>query len=369
MQPKLELLKSTLPYRALENLRPPLTFKNPPIANHTPVFVTGGIGDTIISVGVCEALNKKVGDVVVYTKYEEAAKIFTDLPVLHEREITKKGFDWLINMNCISNFQFSHNFQGFKNSKVEQVFLDCEAFRKDGWDDFVVKHPWLDGLMAEKAVAEGLNRVSLAHKFLGLEPCTKNVYIEDSVPLPKRPYITVHDGFDETHLFKGRSMKNWDLQHWADFIKDLKSQMDILVVQLGGANSRVIRSADIKFTGVLSFRQSMKLLSRSMLHIDGDSGLVHAAHRLGVSSMVLFGPTNWDFFGYRDNINLKPRYCGGCWWLTKDWMQNCAMGHASPECMDSHDPEHVAACAYNFLTAGRRLEREYQRELEEGVPI
>jgi Glycosyltransferase family 9 (heptosyltransferase) len=369
VQPKLELLRSSLPYRALESLRAPLYFKNPPVADHTPVFATGGIGDTIISLEVCEELNKRVGDVVVYTKYVDAAKVFTDLPVKHEREVTRKGFDFLINMNCISNFQFSNTFKGFRNKALEKIFLDNFCFINQGWEDYVAKHPWLDCLMADKAVKEGLNRKTLAFKFLGLQPRPIPYrIIEDEVPVPKSPFITIHDGFDETHTFKGRSMKNWDLQHWADFIKEVKRNTGFLVVQLGGPSSRIIKSADLNFAGVLSFKQSMKMLSKSKLHVDGDSGLVHAAHRLGVRSVVLFGPTNADFFGYEENINMKPNYCGGCWWLKPSWMKECAMGHMVPECMDSHDPVPVAwkveqAC---FPTHIRRSVSDFEIE---GAPI
>jgi hypothetical protein len=62
---------------------------------------------------------------------------------------------------------------------------------------------------------------------------------------------------------------------------------------------------------------------------------------LGTRSCVLFGPTDADYFGYPQNINMRPGCCGGCWWTTDSWMDQCPRGFASAPCMDSIPPEDV----------------------------
>jgi ADP-heptose:LPS heptosyltransferase len=83
------------------------------------------------------------------------------------------------------------------------------------------------------------------------------------------------------------------------------------------------------------------IIASAELHLDNESGLVHMAACLGTRSCVLFGPTDADYFGYPQNINIRPGCCGGCWWTTDSWMDQCPRGFATAPCMDSIAPEDV----------------------------
>jgi hypothetical protein len=91
------------------------------------------------------------------------------------------------------------------------------------------------------------------------------------------------------------------------------------------------------------------VLKHSRFHIDIESGLVHLARCFGVRSCVLFGPTPADYFGYPDNVNLRPAECGGCWWINQTWMDQCPRGLSEAICMTGHDPERVAAAIIEAL--------------------
>lgn len=349
---KLKYLRDTHGARALQWKGPPRGFTDPPKSDHTAVRVTGGIGDLIMALGVGEALNCVVGDVKIYSKYPEIARMFSALPAVHEKELMENGLDWYISLNCLAFFVFSNNFDGFKNPKVTDLLVAHKKFVSSGvnWQYFIENHPHLDSALAREAVKQGLTRESTAYEFLGVGYLRQNrhpgYFNEMNRGLCSKfpfPYITVHDGFDTNHTeITGRATKTWDLQHWKFFVDAHRSAFPgHRVVQIGGPTSRRIANVDYDFVGALSFAESMEILNRSACHVDGDSGLVHAAHAMNVRSVVLFGPTNSDFFGYKENINIKAPYCGDCWWLNPDWVGKCALDFAVPECMDSINPREV----------------------------
>lgn len=370
----LESLRASLPYRAMEYKGPPRGFTSPPRSVHTAVRTTGGIGDLIMSIGACEALDRVVGDVHIYTKYPEIGRLFSNLP-MHDDIVPNaqmkrgdnRGLDWFINMNGPAYFQFANNFKGFLNKKVTDVLVAQRNFSTQGeWDYFVDHHPHLDGMLARAAVKKGFTREEITYAFLGLTYRRP----ENIMPLWVKPrpfsYITVHDGFDSNNIaVESRATKTWDLKHWRGFVEQFKQTYPkIKIVQLGGASSRRIIGVDVDRIGVGSFKDSMNILANSLVHVDGDSGLVHAARRFGVRSVVLFGPTNAKFFGYSENFNIEPTYCGDCYWLKTDWMAKCALGYETPECMNSILPDVVADHVSKIVSGSFIVEdgRVYLRE-------
>src|SRR6185369_8493444 len=90
-----------------------------------------------------------------------------------------------------------------------------------------------------------------------------------------------------------------------------------------------------------SLHEAAWVLKNSLLHVDGDSGLVHMARALHTKSIVMFGPTNSEFFHYEANEKLVSKNCTNCWWSTQDWMRSCPRGLKEPECMTSIAPHEV----------------------------
>lgn len=342
----LDELKSTLAIRSLDWKQPDYGYKSPPKARHTPFRITGGIGDLILGLGVAEALNDKLGDVVVYSKWPDVVEYFSPLDNYPDKTLTDYGFDFTVYCNSIVKFQIFNGFEGFRNPKLDAVYLHYRNFISTGpWKALIDHHPHLDNALAEEALKRGYNRETLPYAFLGLnfEPRSmgRNMYpAANEWAMGKKLFITVHDGFDGNNTdVKGRSMKNWNMHDWATLVRELKTY-NVEVVQLGAANSRKIDGANRTHLGA-DIKESFKVLRNSSLHIDGDSGLVHAAKIFGTPCVVMFGPTNADFFGYDTNINIKPNFCGNCWWLKLDWMANCPIGYEYPKCMDSITPRMV----------------------------
>ncbi len=154
-------------------------------------------------------------------------------------------------------------------------------------------------------------------------------------------YVTINygTGFASVHG-KNVIAKQWAFDKLCQFVKMFKHKYsNIKVVQLGTKTTPKVPDADEYFLG-----QNMELvkyiLAGSMLHIDSEGGLVHLASQLDTKCIVLFGPTMEEYFGYKENDNIRVGNCGGCY-ILYDEVDKCARGLECPECMNSITPELV----------------------------
>lgn len=163
------------------------------------------------------------------------------------------------------------------------------------------------------------------------------------------PYITFHDG-------KNRSgsqlpTRFWPTSHWQKLIHLLKAKFpDIKVVQVGGKDCPVYAEADVCLAGKTELTDLPELLNNALCHVDTESGLVHLAQFLNVRSAVLFGPSDVRFFGYAKNKNLSAGNCGGCMWMTSDWMTRCPLRNAKAGCVAEIPPEQVLSAVEEILS-------------------
>ena len=142
--------------------------------------------------------------------------------------------------------------------------------------------------------------------------------------LSGRKYITLQRGIGE----KGEATRCWPLENYEKLATLLKQKYpDYILVQIGSETASAIKNTDIDLRGKTSFEEVKVLLRNAELHIDGEGGLVHLRHCLGGGkSVVIFGPTNKEFYGYDENINMQSPVCSGCEWLTMNWQDKCPKG-------------------------------------------
>ncbi len=348
----LDDLRASRPFSAARLAYRPPPFLNPGVAEgFTPVLATGGIGDLVCSMGVIQELVRRVGPVHLWCNYPEVAHFLAKY--LFSKDELKifvgpfEGYDFWIRLNCLARFEFEKNFDGFKTEPMNSVFLTWSAYaRSEAWKHVIQFHPGMDYQAGNLAMEKGWKRWELPYHLLGLTPPKEPTRIMVEAPVYAfEPFITVHDGFDLTQgQFTTRATKTWDIGLWARLVAELKREYPgYNIVQLGAKTSRPIDGVDFNLCNKSSITESLKILSRSTLHIDGDSGLVHANAAMLGESVVLFGPTPAKFFGYAENENLESGNCGGCWWLSHSWMSECMLGYPGPICMESISVETVMA--------------------------
>lgn len=151
------------------------------------------------------------------------------------------------------------------------------------------------------------------------------------------PYITFHDGTSSAQTVGNkRPTRAWPAVRWCEFFRLFKREFpQIKLVQLGGKNSPIYEEADFNLVGKTPLSDVPSLLQGAKAHIDTESGLVQLAQYLDVKSVVIFGPTDQEFFGYAKNINLAAGPCGGCMWSTAGWVFACPLGHKAAPCTEA----------------------------------
>lgn len=314
------------------------TFAKPErVKGFTPILFKGGIGDAILSLPLLDEIVRRSERPQVYSAYPDVIRYFRTELSAYLCTKPFPGFDWWLSIETVPKFVFTKKFHQLPAQLLEMHATSKMISDNSDMERWVGYQPQFDFELWQDAIRMGLKRHTIGCHALGLpyKPRTK----ESKARIDMEPFITVHDGYDNSqNMVPYRATKTWNLRHWGRLVEMIKDRyQNILVVQLGSQMSRPIPGVDVNLSGRLRIEQSFNVLGRSVLHIDGDSGMVHAAHAMGVKSVVLFGPTPLDFFGYADNYNVAPPECGSCGWTHEDWMNRCAL-FDEPKCMDGIQP-------------------------------
>ena len=166
--------------------------------------------------------------------------------------------------------------------------------------------------------------------------------ILDEYGLKNSKYITITRSV-ELSQNHADNIRLWSIDYYKSLIDMLKAKYpEVKIVQLGIPRCEVLPDIDIDLRGKTNLEQLKVVIKHSLLHIDGECGMVHLKHFLYGKSAVLFGQTAIEYLGYENNINLKSDACNHwCEWIADDWQNNCIRGFKYPPCMKELKPEYV----------------------------
>jgi hypothetical protein len=330
-------------------------------------FITGGAGDIILNSGLIKQLDKDFGEIDVYADNPEVFELF------HGRKL--KGYspqaamadtEDMIQINsfgtvCDGLTRIGDYYRVFKPTSVLKDLISANHIflRKfPQINEWLQVHPHKDGEAAEFLKDHGYKRHTLPAAMLGY----RNIDVLNLRPEPLPylnlgKYITLHNGIGMNHLGHViRATKVWDIAHYNELIQMIKKEFpEYMIVQIGTPTGEPMKGVDFTFTG--SLVDAMKVVAHASLHIDGETGLVHAARSFGVKSIVMFGPTPSYWFGYDENTNIDLKMeCGPCWWSHNLWLKECRAEYKSPQCMNMIFPERVFEEVKKELAPGEGLE-------------
>ena len=135
-------------------------------------------------------------------------------------------------------------------------------------------------------------------------------------------------------------------------LEELKKQ-ECPTVLLGTLNDPGRYDVDYDFRGKTNLIEAAEIIRGAQLVLGPEGALVNIARAMEVPSVVFFGSTPLEFFGFKTNVNLRPRVCGGCWWSTNGYLGQCPLLEPVPPCTDSHDPAEIARAVVNLLEKRR----------------
>ncbi|MCE9605036.1 MAG: hypothetical protein K8U03_09060 [Planctomycetia bacterium] len=326
--------------------------------------VSGGIGDHLIAARYIRDLLDTVGDFKfdVFSLRPETAKwIFSSFKQFNACYEDSRNWKaayhnyplamWL--MSFVVAFPWAMKRAAIQkgNSKLLRVTSAIEKFMPK-IELFVHNHPRLDAMLAQTNVYMNMNRYSFLQRMSGFEYGGPRLdLVTDSRTLSRfglegRQYVTVHNGFDNQEALRVGEGKPATkcYTRFGEVVALLReSYPDLCFVQLGTKTSTPISEVDVNLIDRTSVQETAEVIRHSLFHLDNESGLVHMAACLGVESCVVFGPTSVEYFGYEENVNVRPTFCGGCWWSTGDWLKRCPRGFEEARCMTEQPPEAVVA--------------------------
>ena len=260
-------------------------------------------------------------------------------------EILKADFDKIhgINpklFNLVKKWEDFHNDNRYVRYFTLQPYLNSQIY--------------LYGILNNKTcvnIADIDNLLKLGKSFnLDLKIFKDEKKILKDLGLTRHKFITLQRGVNP---FSGvvEAPKMWPLSNYDELVILLKKRYPkIKIVQLGESSDRCarIKGIDVNLVGKTTWEDIKILLKNALYHIDGECGMVHLREALnGGPSVVLFGPTPKEFFGYSDNINISTSACSHwCAALTSNWQKKCVLGTA--KCMSSIKPEFVIKCIDDY---------------------
>ncbi|MCR4694731.1 MAG: hypothetical protein K5773_05380 [Pseudobutyrivibrio sp.] len=182
--------------------------------------------------------------------------------------------------------------------------------------------------------------------------------------LSHKEFITVQRGINPK-LKSTESPKMWSQNNYETLITMLKeSYPEKVIVQLGESpeHCKLLAGVDVNAVGKTDWDDLKVLLKHAALHIDGECGMVHLRKALnGGPSVVLFGITPIDYFGYEGNINIKGDGCSSfCGEINSGWEYRCLKGCEKAPCMESIDPQFVFERIKEYLCGNDNV--CYQRD-------
>lgn len=323
------------------------------------VHIRGGIGDVIMSRFLIKKLREKMPYAEISFCHDSRAiaeMAFSDglIDRFQDRKYVPQYFD-LAMSGC--HFMMFDYFNEERIKHLAPYYVPC--FHKaleiqKYFRTFAEYSPDMDGQFAEIMVSHGHSRVSAMGLFTGLE-ISQNDRADISLDkqqmvqrlskfgLEGKKYITLHSGINVNTSIKGTLTRNWPESCWKEFTKMFKKAFpDYLTVQIGGSTSHAFEFADISLVNKTDLKDLPYILAGAALHIDGETGMAQIANMTKTDSVVIFGPTPKEYFGYKRNINISAENCGGCMNIDRYWMSRCILGlPKEKQCLGTIKPEIV----------------------------
>lgn len=328
------------------------------------ISISGGIGDILYRAVWIKEFSKLLNDnckidlyILNKSKTELTKSIFYKNKyisnIIYSNHLPKDNYDLALTLNWFAKIEhlnkekiinYSQNLYSFltKYREFEEKFIDFFQGEIESYYDRLMLYAINNGKKLSQ-IPDIDNLLGISSE-TGSNLCINTDYfgVLNDFSLENTNYITFVYDVDSTSDLN-HNVRLWPLDYFKTLICKIKENYpNIKTVQIGTRRSPLIPEIDIDLRGKTNFEQAKIVLKNSILHIDGECGMVHLKHYLNGQSAVLFGQTSIKVKGYNNNINLKSDGCPHwCEWIVNDWQTRCIRGFAEPPCMTELKPDYV----------------------------
>ncbi|MDD3586472.1 MAG: glycosyltransferase family 9 protein, partial [Thermoguttaceae bacterium] len=336
------------------------------------VLLKGGLGDFLISYNWVQYFREFIGDIPCdidlfgETGRDSLTSLFSNLNIQGKNEILDpRDYDLFVSFFRLPQVRY------FNVARLERlcpkIIPVVEKYREyEQYCGIIFDEPYY-GTANSILLAMNEGKIRIQEPdiggFLGIVPEYRAILSPDSdasKTLEKfglsDKYITLNRSVDTKHPQSVAECctKIWTQDGYNELIPLIKrAYPDYQLVQFGSSPERVepMTGIDINLIGKTTLDDMKTLLRYSACHVDGEGGLVHLRHALRAGpSVVLFGPTPMNFYGYPENVNIKSDVCGWCEGSRKDWIVKCSRCECGPLCMKKLTVEKVMEGVRTALT-------------------
>lgn len=317
-----------------------------------------GMGDVILDLPLICKLKRDLKDNVFigyFSKYGELFN-FAGLVDLKSNENVCKGYDLVLERSH-STFVLEWNEKRIteKSSQLAQFCKKMLEFQKD----FSTKNNYRR--IYDYAAFMGIHRTEISDPtgILGIGRNDELLFgwdgsvfnVLDKYGLVGKKYITINRDIEAKR--EGEHPKLWPKEYYTHLCKLIKMQFpDVLLVQIGAMDrDGCIEGIDLDLLGKTSINELKIVLKYSLLNISSEGGTVHLKHALYGKSVVVFGPTDENYFGYEQDFRFASRTCvGPCNYISNGWMKKCVKGFDKSECMSNVSADMVFSGITEYIT-------------------
>ena len=343
-------------------------FQSDPDVIHIFFRLNGGIGDIVIALNYLQQFKQKF-----------AEKTCIDLQVprqfLKETQVLCRGQDFINKVICghkhpvydltvtlirIPQIEYADEKKIARLSPELSEWLAVVSRFAQNNPEYLRPGSVSDYLIGQYSLICGRQRIAQAdignllkiRSVFKIKPALDERTVLARYGLNRKKYITVQRGIGTAdNMPNENSTRLWPLEHYNLLAAELQREYpQYQLVQLGVSRNLPIENTNLDLRGKTTFEEMLIILKHSALHIDGECGMMHLRHFLGQKpSVIIFGPTTADIFGYSENINLSGGACRGCEWLHNNWRNQCLKSARLPLCLSSVSPQKVITAIRGIL--------------------
>lgn len=332
-------------------------------ARHRPVvlvFGLGSFGDVIQITPLLQALKRKFPasslilvhhDLLGLKLLESASYLAKSIRLRSSshyalrRRLKDQDYDLMVECRYVIKYTLSPQ-PRFSPEEIQFV-RDAQEVQKP-WLPLVGNFPFDNDLLWRRAKTKGWSMYDLmAHtagfsaedfEVLHVELPKEKAAMEKHVLPPK--YIVVSNSAEWLPLQSSLWTKSLPHAKMKEILRTLKNR-GIPTVLLGTTNDPGTYAIDYDLRGKTNLLEAAEIIQNARLVLGPEGGLVNMAKAVGTPSVVFFGSTPVEFFRFKTNINIEPRFCGSCWWSTESYLRQCPLLEEIPPCTDSLDTERI----------------------------
>lgn len=329
--------------------------------------IVGGLGDILISSNYIKYFRDFVGDknieIDVFANSKSVSSFLKENDIVnnikyvkHEEDAQLSPYNLVIKIVRFPEIIYQDKeFIKKRSLKLANLIAKYEEFKNNYYKVFK-NPPYEDSISKDISLAYGQKRVQQPdiYKIFNI---SENYAIKLDINADAKEVLEKFGLLGSEFITINRSTGNkedaentklWEYEKYNQLTKILKEKYpEIKLVQIGDSlkSSKIIENLDVNCIEKTNFEELKVLLKCAKLHIDGEGGLVHLRHALGGGkSVVLFGPTSMEFFGYTKNVNISSEVACkiACEWVDDRWNTRCIKTKSTQSaCMQAISPEEV----------------------------